>query len=133
GDPAKEPGLRRQLGSAYLELEENDRAWEVLRPAVDMAAGTSEEGPVLMLLARTHMARGEVTRALAILDVVEQKFPGAVVSDVKSAWSAGLAFEAGARYAKARAIYNELRQKWPDAQEARWAELRLRDLAALSQ
>src|SRR5690606_13234112 len=112
GDPVKEPSLRRQLGEAYLDLEENDRAWEVLSPAVDLTAGTAEEGPVLLLLARAHMARGEVTRALAILDIVEQKYPDSVTSNVKSAWSAGLAFEAGARYAKARAIYNEIRQKW---------------------
>ena len=125
--------MRRQLGESYLEVGENDRAWEVLSPAVEMAAGTTDEGPVLVLLARAHMARGEVSKALTILDVLEQKYPSLLLGDAKAAWSAGLAFEAGARYAKARAIYNSLRQKWPDAQEARWAELRLRELAALSQ
>lgn len=132
GDPTREPALRRQLGEAYLNLEEYDRAWEVLSPAAAMAAGTPDEGPVKALLVRSHMARGQVTQALALLDELEQKFPDQIGGTAASSWSAGLAYEAGMRFAKARTIYHDLQRKWPDSQEARWANLRLQQLATLA-
>jgi len=133
GNLTLEPELRGDLGAAYIEMEEFDRAWEVLRPAVDMTAGKPEEGKILLLMARCQMARRDTDRALAIVEIVEQKYPGTIMTDAASAWNAGLAFESGARYAKARAIYNEIRAKWPGTAEAGWAEARLRDLAVLVQ
>jgi len=133
GDVSQEPTLREKLGEAYIDMEEVDRAWEVLRPAVDMTAGKPEEGKILLLMARCQMARRDTDRALAIVEIVEQKYPGTIMTDAASAWNAGLAFESGARYAKARAIYNEIRAKWPGTAEAGWAEARLKDLTALVQ
>lgn len=133
GDVAKEPALRTELGEAYLKLDEYDRAWEVLRPALDMTAGSPGEAKVMLLMARCHLGRKDTARAVGMLEAVEQKHPGTIMTDAETAWNAGLAYEATARYTRARNIYNEIRLKWPGTPEATWAETRLRDLAALAQ
>ncbi len=131
GDAAREPVLRKDLGLTYLELEEYDRAYEVLRPAAEMSAGQPAEGEVLLALGRVMVGRGETVQAISLYDAVDQKYPDLIYKDAPSAWSVGLAFEGGGRYSKARTIYNTLRQRWPESVEAGWATSRLTDLASL--
>lgn len=131
GDTTKEPQLRRELGETYLDLEEFDRAWEVLRPAVDLVSGQPAEGQILLMLARCQMARKDTVRALGIVENVEAKYPEAVSGSASASWIAGLVYESGGKYARARSLYGDIRLQWPDSKEAGWASARLNDLAAM--
>lgn len=133
GDPAKEPELRKQLGVLYLDKQEYERAYEVLRPAAEMAEGQKVNGEIMMALGRALVARGETVQAISLYEAVDEKYPGLIESDAASAWSAGLAFEGAGRYTKARTLYNLIRQKWSGTAEANWATARLNDLATLRQ
>src|SRR5690606_29431084 len=44
GDSSKEPELRKRLGVLYLDQQEYERAYEVLRPAAEMAEGQKVNG-----------------------------------------------------------------------------------------
>lgn len=131
GDPAKEPEIRLRLGNLYLQQENFGKAYEILRPAADMAEGQPLNGEVLLALARTMTARGETVQAIGLFQAVEEKHPGLIESKAETAWSVGLAFEGVGNYTRARALYNTLRQNFPASREAAWATERLNDLAAL--
>jgi tetratricopeptide (TPR) repeat protein len=133
GDVSREPELRKDLGLAYLELEEYDRAYEVLRPALDMSSGQPVEAEVLLAMGRVLVVRRETVQAISLFEAVEMKNPDLIYKDAPTAWNVGLAFEGIGRYNKARTIYNGIRQKWPGSAEAGWASARLSELAALAQ
>lgn len=133
GDVSKEPALRAELGTVYLQQDEIDRAYEVVRPAVEMSQGTPAEAEVLLAMGRVLAARGETVQALSLYESVDEKNPQLIYKDADSAWSVGLAYERAGRYPRARAIYNEVRQRWPETPQAEWATRRLTELAALHQ
>jgi TolA-binding protein len=131
GDPAREPLLRKNLGVLYLQQEEAERAYEVLRPAADMASDQPLNGEILVALGRTLMARGETVQAISLYEAVEAKHPGLIESSAANTWSVALAYEGAGKYGRARTLYNLLRQNYPGTAEAGWASARLNDLAAL--
>lgn len=133
GNADTEPDLRKRLGVLYLDQEKYDRAYEILRPAADMAQGTPLEGEIMLALGRTLMARGEAVQAISLYEAVEAKHPDVIEGNAASAWSVALAYEGAGRYAKSRVLYNTIRQKWPASPEAGWAATRLQELASLRQ
>lgn len=131
GDPATEPEIRKRLGNLYIQQENFSRAYEILRPAADMAEGQPLNGEILLALARTMVARGETVQAIGLFQAVEEKHPGLIESKSETAWAVGLAFEGVGNYTRARTLYNTVRQNFPASREAVWATERFNDLAAL--
>ncbi len=131
GDPVREPVLRKNLGEIYLELEDFNAAYEVLRPAAEMAEGQTVNGQVMIALGRSMLGRGETVQAISLFDSVEENHPELIESTPESAWAAGLAYEGIGRYTKARSLYSLIRQKFPESRQAQWATARLNELAAL--
>lgn len=131
GDPLREPVLRKNLGEIYLELEDFNAAYEVLRPAAEMAQGQTVNGQVMIALGRSMLGRGETVQAISLFDSVEENHPELIESTPESAWAAGLAYEGIGRYTKARSLYSLIRQKFPDSRQAQWATARLNELSAL--
>jgi len=131
GNPVREPLLRKQLGEAYIEQKDYDRALEILKPAVDMSKGQSIEPEILLLISECYVQKKDVQKAAAILMDVADRFPDAA-RNPRAAWNIGLVYEEAGKYQKARAIYGDLRRRWPDTKEAGWAGDRMNDIARLS-
>jgi TolA-binding protein len=124
--------LRLRLGQAYLSLEEYERALEIMRPAADMAQGRHEEPDILILISECYIATRRNPQAVTLLADVLQRFPAAPQRP-RALYDYGLVNEATGNFARARAMYSELRQSWPASAEAAQAIQRLKDMERLAE
>jgi TolA-binding protein len=124
--------LRLRLGQAYMTMEQYDRALDVMLPAREIAGGKPEEPDILVLISECWIATRKNADAEKTLQEVLERFPEAVIRP-RAAYDQGLVNEAAGQIERARALYSEVRLKWPGTPEATQAEERLKDLNKLAE
>jgi len=132
GNPDQELPLRLQLGQAYMRMEEYERALEVLRPAQEASRDKPQEPEILVLISECMIATGNTQQAVNLLSDVIQRYPAAPQRP-RATYDLGLIYEASGNYARARAMYNEVRQQWSGTAEGEQAIQRLKDLDRLAE
>lgn len=120
--------LRSQLGAAYLELKDYQRALEVLRAIPDASA----KPDVLDQLAECHMALGDHRSAALVIEELLRNHP-LYPGRAKLRLSLGLIQEDAGLYQRAMAEYRLLLEEAPNAPEAGTARERMNQLKQLTQ
>ena len=115
-----------------MTMEQYDRALDIMLPAREISGGKPEEPDILVLISECWIATRKNADAEKTLQEALERFPEAAIRP-RAAYDQGLVNEAAGKIERARALYSEVRLKWPGTPEATQAEERLKDLNKLAE